>query len=200
MTLLVMNRDPIPSRQTLVTSPSLGHGLAWLTLLLLVGTTTMAQTRSDGQSSVAGPAIHATHILGFEGAPHNASGELTIRGDSLQFQRGGSPAAQVSISSIQNLFLGQEDQQVGGVPMMLGKTAVPFGGGRVVSLFAHKKYDSLTIEYLDDNGGFHAAIFRLGKGQGQTFKRDLISNGAHSAPLEYEATTQSVPEVKNENK
>jgi hypothetical protein len=29
--------------------------------------------------------------------------------------------------------------------MMLGKAAVPYGGGRVVSLFSHKKYDSLTI-------------------------------------------------------
>jgi len=54
--------------------------------------------------------------------------------------------------------------------MMLGKAAVPFEGGRVVSLFSHKKYDSLTVEYLDSNGGFHGAIFRLSKGQGQTFK------------------------------
>jgi hypothetical protein len=123
----------------------------------------------------------------------------------LRFQRAASPAAQVSISSIQNLFLGREDQQVGGVPMMLGKSAVPFGGGRVVSLFSHKQYDTLTVEYLDNNGGLHGAIFRLSKGQGQTFKKDLAAktdlagNSAHTAPLEGQATTQSTPEVKNEN-
>ena len=34
--------------------------------------------------------------------------------------------------------------------MKLGKAAAPFGGGRVVSLFAHKKYDTLTLEYVDN--------------------------------------------------
>jgi len=78
--------------------------------------------------------------------------------------------------------------------MMLGKTAVPFGGGRVVSLFSHKKYDSLAIEYLDSSGGFHGAIFRLTKGQGQTFKNDLIARGAHITPSEDSTPTQSSPE------
>ena len=90
---------------------------------------------------------------------------------------------QVSISSIQNISLGGQDKQVGGVPMMLGKAAVPFGGGHVVSLFSHKKYDSLAIEYLDSRGGFHGAIFRLAKGQGETFKNALIAHGAHIASI-----------------
>ena len=33
--------------------------------------------------------------------------------------------------------------------MKIGKAAAPYGGGRVVSLFAHKKYDTLTLEYVD---------------------------------------------------
>jgi len=82
--------------------------------------------------------------------------------------------------------------------MMLGKAAVPFGGGRVVSLFSHKKYDSLTVEYLDNNGGFHGAVFRLSKGQGQTFRNDLVAKGAHIVAQD-QATTQTEFEVKNEN-
>jgi hypothetical protein len=77
------------------------------------------------------------------------------------------------------------------VPMMLGKAAVPFGGGRVVSLFSHKKYDTVTLEYLDSNGGFHDAIFRLNKGQGETLKEDLLANGAHIAPLVNQAAEHS---------
>jgi len=50
-----------------------------------------------------------------------------------------------SITSIRKISLGEQDNQVGGLPMTLGKTAVPFGGGRVVSLFSHKKYDSLAM-------------------------------------------------------
>src|SRR5215471_3826070 len=128
----------------------------------------------NGQTPPVPPAtkssIHVKHILGFEDVPRNASGELSIDDDNLQFQRHGRPAAQVSIASIQNISLCEEDKQVGGVPMMLGKTAVPFGGGRVVSLFSHKKYDSFTIEYLDATGWFHGAIFQLDKGQAQSFK------------------------------
>ena len=69
--------------------------------------------------------------------------------------------------SIQDIFVEDEDKQVGGTAMMLGKAAVPYGGGRVVSLFAHKKYDILTLEYLDSSGGLHDAIYQLNKGQGQ---------------------------------
>jgi hypothetical protein len=125
---------------------------------------------------------------------------LEIQGGVMQFQHDGSTAAQVNISSIQDIFVEDEDKQVGGTAMTLGKAAAPYGGGRVVSLFAHKKYDFLTIEYRDSNGGFHGAIFQLNKGQGQTFKKDLLANGAHISSPEDRATTQSTPEVKHENK
>jgi hypothetical protein len=118
----------------------------------------------------------------------------------MQFQHDGSTAAQVSISSIQDIFVEDGDKQVGGTAMTLGKTAAPFGGGRVVSLFAHKKYDFLTVEYFDNSGGFHGAIFQLEKGQGETFKKALVSNGARiTSPVE-RTPTQSPLEVKNENK
>ncbi len=118
----------------------------------------------------------------------------------MQFQHDGSTAEQVSISSIQNIFVEDQDKQVGGTAMKLAKTAAPYGGGRVVSLFAHKKYDFLTVEYLDNNGGFHGAIFQLEKGQGQPFQKALVANGAHITPLADRATTQSTLEGKNENK
>lgn len=193
-----MNRNPIWGGQTPGASLLVRRGLACLSLLLCVSTTTIGQIPREAQD--AGSAIHVTHILGFEGARHNANGELRIQGDALQFQQSGKPAVQVGIHSIQNVAVGAEDQQVGGVPMMLTKSAVPFGGGRVVSLFSHKKYDSLTVEYLDSNGGLHGAIFRLSNGQGQKFKQDLVASGAHISPLQDQAKIQSAPEVKNENK
>jgi hypothetical protein len=186
-----MNHNSIPSRQRRATSLLVARGLPCLALLLWLSTTAMAQTRTEAERSVVRSTIHVTHVLGFEGARHDANGELTIQGDTVQFQRDGSPAGQVSTSSILNISLGGEDLQVGGVPMMLGKAAVPFGGGRVVSLFSHKKYDTVTLEYLDSNGGFHVAIFRLNQGQGETLKEDLLANGAHIAPLVNQAAEHS---------
>jgi len=193
-----MNRIPIPSRRTPITSFQVEHGLAFLTVLLSLSAAAIDQNQSEVQSSIPGSSIHVTQVLGFEGSKHNATGELKIQDGVLQFQHDGSTAAQVSISSIQYVFVEDEDKQVGGTAMMLAKTAAPYGGGRVVSLFAHKKYDFLTVEYLDNNGGFHSAIFQLDEGQGQTFKKDLIANGAHISSPDYPAT-HSTPEVKHEN-
>ena len=195
-----MNPNPIPSRQTPVTSLQVGHGLACLTLLVLLCARSVGQTQSEAKGPVPGPAIQVTHVLGFEGARHNATGDLKIQGDAVQFQRNGSPTAQVNLSSIQDIFVEDEDKQVGGKAMILGKSAVPYGGGRVVSLFAHKKYDILTLEYVDNSGGLHGAIFQLNKGQGQTFKKDLVANGAHISSPDDRATPQSTPEVKHENR
>jgi hypothetical protein len=177
-----------------------GHGLAFLTVLLSLSTASIGQNQSEAQSPVPGSAIHVTQVLGFEGAKHNVTGELKIQDSVMQFQHDGSTAAQVSISSIQDIFVEGGDKQVGGTAMTLGKTAAPFGGGRVVSLFAHKKYDFLTVEYLDKSGGFHGAIFQLEKGQGETFKQALVANGAHITPPVEQTPAQRTPEVKNENK
>jgi hypothetical protein len=75
--------------------------------------------------------------------------------------------------------------------MTLGKAAVPFSGGRAVSLFAHKKYDTLTLEYVDVDGGFHGAIFELKKRQGEAFRNELVAKGVRVSDSEDEPTKQT---------
>ena len=193
-----MNNQLKCSADPILRSLLIRGGLALLVLLVWFAAT--AHGQSQAENSVTSPAIHVTHVLGFEDLRRNASGELSIDDDALRFLRDQSPVAQVSISSIQNIFLGEQDKQLGGLPMMMGKAAIPYGGGRMLSLFSHKKYDSLTVEYLDSRGGFHGAIFQLEKGQGETFKKDLLANGAHITPPAERTATQSTLEVKNENK
>ncbi len=137
-----------------------------LIIILLVGCAVgaPAQNTSEPTNITAPFNARVTHLLGFEGAANNAGGTLSIQGGALQFQKSGKPAVEVSISSVQDVFAGDQSRQVGGLPMTLGKAATPFGGGRVVSLFAHKKYDTLSLEYVDANGGVHGAIFQLQKG------------------------------------
>jgi len=187
-----MNREDKSSADPVLRSLLVRGSLALL--VLLVWLLASAKGQSQSEKSVASPSIHVTHILGFENVRRNVSGKLSIHGDDLSFQGDKTPTAQVSISSIQNISLGEQDKQVGGVPMMMGKAALPYGGGRVVSLFSHKKYDSVTIEYLDSNGGFHGAIFRLAKGQGEAFKNALIARGAQISRSEDQAPVQNAPQ------
>ena len=173
---------------------------AFLVILIWWSALALAQGASPSTNSTKPFSIRATHLLGFENAPSNANGTLSIQDDALQFQKDGKPAVQVKISAVQRLFLGEQDKQVGGMPMTLGKTAAPFGGGRVVSLFAHKKYDTLALEYLDANGGIHGAIFQLDKGQGEVVRKELVATGAHISQSDEEPAKQTNAEVRNETR
>jgi hypothetical protein len=87
----------------------------------------------------------------------------------------------VSIASVQDVFTGQDFKQlIGGTVGELAKMGVPYGGGRVLSLF-QEKIDVLTVEYRDANGGLHGAIFTLPKGQATPLKRQLVALGAHAS-------------------
>ena len=185
----------------IVPSKQVGRILTCLILLVCYRTgLLMAQDHGAADTPASGSTLHVTHILGFEGISNNANGELSIQGDTLRFQKSAGPPAQILISCIQDLSLGEEDKQVGGVPMALTRAATPYGGGRVIGLFSHKKYDTITLEYLDRNGGFHGTIFQLNKGQGQVLRNELEAKGTHVTRLEDEATKRSTQEVKNEAK
>jgi hypothetical protein len=196
-----MNRRVVPAEHTPHSYMLMPHRV-WAYLILLIGcaVAALAQNASEPTNVTAPFSAPVTHLLGFEGAANNAGGTLSIEGGALQFQKSGKPAVEVSIASVQDVFVGDQSRQVGGLPMTLGKAATPFGGGRVVSLFAHKKYDSLTLEYVDANGGVHGAIFQLQKGQGVTLRDELVARGARVRPIEGEATKQSTAEVSSDHK
>lgn len=172
--------------------------VAFLIILIWWSALALAQDASKSTDSTKPFSIRATHLLGFENAPRNANGTLSIQDDALQFQKAGKTAVQVKIASVQDISLGEQDRQVGGVPMTLSKTAAPFGGGRVVSLFAHKKYDTFALEYVDGNGGVHGAIFELDKGQSDLLKNELVAKGAHVKQSSEEPAKQTGAEVHNE--
>jgi hypothetical protein len=176
------------------------HALWLSTVLICCSLTAPAQTSTQRKDTRAPFSIRATHLLGFANARNNSSGILSVQDDSLQFQQKGKPPAKVKIALLRDVLLGADSKQVGGLPMTLGKTAAPFGGGRVVSLFAHKKYDSLTLEYVDADGGIHGAIFQLAKGQGQLVKNELIAQGLTISSRPDRSTKESAMETKHENK
>lgn len=89
---------------------------------------------------------------------------------------------------------------MGGLPLTLSKAAAPYGGGRVVSLFSHKKYDILTLEYVDSDGGIHGAIFQLDKGQGGIVKQELTAPGETVSSRNDQSTKHSAAEVRYEDK
>jgi hypothetical protein len=174
-------------------------GMRLLVALICCGLTAAAQNSTQQKASKPF-SIPATHLVGFENAKSNCSGTLSIQDDSLQFQQTGKSGAQIKIGSVRDVFLGEESRQVGGLPLTLGEAAAPYGGGRVVSLFAHKKYDTLTLEYVDADEGIHGAIFQLRKGHGELIKNELIAQGVTINSRKDQSTKESAAEAKHENK
>lgn len=158
----------------------------------------LAQSAGPPPNANAPTSIRATHLLGFENAKGNCNGTLSIQDDAVQFQHGGKPGAQVKIAAVLDVFLSDESKQVGGLPMKLGKAAAPYGAGRVVSLFAHKKYDTLTLVYADRDGGIHGAVFQMNKGQGDLVRNELVARGVSTAFLDEQPTRLSTTEVTHD--
>ena len=176
------------------------HALRLSIVLLCCSLAAPAQKITQPGDTSAPFSIRATHLLGFANARTNSSGILSVQDDSLQFQQNGKPGAQVKIGSVRDVFLGGESKQVGGLPMTLGKAAAPFGGGRVVSLFAHTNYDTLSLEYVDADKGIHGAIFQLRKGQAEIVKNELMAHGVSISSRHDQSTKESATEAKHENK
>ena len=83
-----------------------------------------------------------------------------------------------------------------GTLSMLG----PYGSGRVLSMF-RSKIDSLTIQYRDDNGGLHGVVFTMPVGTAESFKQQLIAQGAHTTiPAPANASVESPHQVAAEEK
>lgn len=157
--------------------------LSMLVLLFITGVGTARAENPEVKSNDQPATFSARHVLGLPNTHENTRGSLEIEAGSLHFEnKKEHEVTLLSILSIEAVILSQADKQVGGVPIMLGKAAVPFGGGRVVSLFSHKKYDHIAIVYRDDNGGVHGAIFELPMGQGPKLRELLVAQGARIGP------------------
>jgi len=178
-----------------------GYALLTLWALWLCScSSALAQSTAVSANARAPFSTRVTHLLGLPNTKRNCNGTLSIQDNVLQFEPNGKPGVQVKMASVLDLSSGDESKQVGGLPMKIGKAVAPYGGGRVVSLFAHKKYDTLTLEYVDGDGGVHGAIFQLKKGQGELLNDELLARGVSSRSGEGRPTGKSTVEVTRENK
>jgi hypothetical protein len=185
--------------QRIVPSKHRRRILTCLTFLVCYQEAVIAQQQPAAESQASGSRLRLTHILGFEGMSKNANGDLSIGDGYLRFQKSEN-SYQIPVDSIQEVSFSEQDRQVGGIPMMLAKTAAPYEGGRVISLFSHKKYDTVTLQYVDPNGGLHGAIFQLRKGEEQVLRSELETAGAHITRLEDETPKGRTQETRNEVK
>lgn len=139
-----------------------------------------ASSATDSTAAAPGTTLDVAHVLGFENVKRGAKGGLTVTPTALQFVNG-KHKAEISIQSIQDILTDKDSRMyIHGTAGTLAKMAIPYGGGRVVSLFA-EGIDVLTLVYQGPNGGEHDVIFILHKGQAEAVKKQLVAQGAHAS-------------------
>lgn len=154
-------------------------------------TQTAAPQNADQPPMPASTPDSATHVMGFENVKRNAKGKFAVDDKSLKFG-----TSSIDLASIQDIFTGSESRQTGGTALMITKMAIPYGGGRVLSLFSHEKVDNITIDYTDSNGGLHSAIFMMPMGQAENLKKQLVSKGAKTTVPVVETKADATKEKK----
>src|SRR5215831_11672350 len=136
-----------------------------------------SQQVAASQASQSNSIPHVKCVIGLENIKPNSKGTLSLLPSGLEFSTGKNKA-DISTASIQDIFTGQESRQdVSGPAGTLAKSAIPYGGGRIVSLFSHN-VEVLTVEYVDSNGGFHGTVFVLSPGKATVLKNQLVAQGA----------------------
>ena len=120
----------------------------------------------------------STEIIGFSGVKDKTGGILTVEDGKLCFAHSGTKS-QIPAAAIEDVVTADDSQRA--IRGTLGTLTMfaPYGSGRVLSMY-RSKIDSLTIQYRDDDGGLHGAVFTLPPGTAESFKRALIKQGAHT--------------------
>lgn len=171
----------VPSKQREIVRRllQLGGLLVFAVAVVFVATAASAFSRklATPQASQSTSIPYVKCVIGLENIKPNTRGTLTLLPTGLEFAAGKNKV-DISTASIQDIFAGQESRQdVSGAAGTMAKAAIPYGGGRVVSLFSHK-VEVLTVEYVDSNGGFHGTIFVLSAGKATVLRNQLVAQGA----------------------
>ncbi len=177
-----------------MTCSARGSGFILLIALMLLSLAASAQNSAKPTAQPASATPQVVYLFGLQDVKAHAKGKLTVDNKGLDFT-GAASHAQIPLGAIEDVFTGEDTRQSGGKPLTVAKMAIPYGGGRVLSLFTHEKFDSLTIEYRDENGGLHGVLFTMPAGQALELKKQLIAQGAKvSTPAESPSATKDAAE------
>ncbi len=164
-------------------------------LLAVLALAMVAPAQDKPAETTAAHSVVVTHLIGMGAVPKNAKGSLHIADGNLTFSQEKGAKSEISIASIEDVQTADDSKRlIGGVIGTLSMFG-PYGSGRFLSLF-RKNIDVLTIEYRDENGGLHGAIFTMPDGAAPQIKDMLVKAGAKAAPLPPAPAAASMEEKK----
>lgn len=124
----------------------------------------------------------AQHVYGLPGAKAKESGTLRIHGGDLLFA-GKTSSSTIGLPSIYAVGAGNERVELWGVKGRILRMAIPNGGGLFAATFMHHRVDMFTVEFGDQDGGYHTAVFYLPANEAQRALQVITASPmAHREP------------------
>ncbi len=119
-----------------------------------------AETLQADRSAPVWQSAKAEHIYGFSELKPHIKGTLAVSPDSVTFW---NKAGKTSIDryTVTAVSAGNQRVELWGVTGRLIRMAIPQGGGLAASTVMHHRVDMLTVEYRDQRGAVHGAVFFL---------------------------------------
>jgi hypothetical protein len=120
----------------------------------------VTQAHSVSPSNSTWKSTKAEHVYGFPDIKPNKKGTLTLDADALTFS---SKSGNTSIrrSSLTSASAGNQRVEMWGIGGRILRMTIPDGGGLAAAAFMHHRVDMLTVEFNDDRGAAHSAVFFL---------------------------------------
>ena len=111
----------------------------------------------------------AKYRIGLPGIKPKASGTLTLSPTELVFTTSNGRAF-IERARIFAVTVGGERKETGGIGAWVARTALPFAGGAVLATVTQAQVDLLTVEFSDERGSYHGAVFILPKTEALHFQ------------------------------
>jgi hypothetical protein len=141
-----------------------------------------AQSSSTSQPAPSVVQSDVKLVIGGGTIKDNSNVTLSIVGSALHIATD-KTTMDIEASSILDISTNEDSRQDITGAAKLATAAIPYGGGRVLSLFSHN-VDVLTVEFTDASAAYHGVVFVLPQGQAAPIKKQLVAMGAKaSAPL-----------------
>jgi hypothetical protein len=127
-------------------------------------------------------AVQATNLVGAESLKSGAKAKVTVQDGMLKLE-GKIAAANIKVSSIEDVYTATEATQAGGnygSAAHMGAVAAPYGSGAALTLILWTKIDLLTVLYRGEHGGLHSLLLAVPKGKAEPLRAQLLAAGAHA--------------------
>jgi hypothetical protein len=126
------------------------------------GTSLPMDGRAPSGASDGWQSGETVHLIGLPAIREKEKGSLSISPVALTFASPGGRAS-VQRAEILNVSIGDVNVETGGTAGKITRAMIPFGGGSVLATVTHKQFGLLTIEFRDQHGALHGAVFLLPK-------------------------------------